>query len=94
MRSMCGWRKPLLLALVWGALLATNAAAQQASGIAGVVRDSGGLPIPGVTVEAASPVLIEKTRTVVSDGIAAFTIADDRIVAIDLVVDPEKLPRI
>ena len=33
--------------------------------IAGVVRDASGAVLPGVTVEAASPVLIEKVRTVV-----------------------------
>src|SRR5690349_4950921 len=78
MRNVRDWCKLLLLALVWGAFAATNAAAQQASGIAGVVRDSGGLPMPGVTVEAASPVLIEKTRTVVTDGEGRFTIVDLR----------------
>ena len=44
------------------------ASAQQASGIAGVVRDTSGAVLPGVTVEAASPALIEKVRTVVTDG--------------------------
>ena len=34
----------------------------QASGIAGVVRDTSGAVLPGVTVEASSPALIEKTR--------------------------------
>ena len=36
--------------------------------IAGVVRDPSAAVLPGVTVAAASPVLIEKSRTVVSDG--------------------------
>src|SRR5262249_47933871 len=36
--------------------------------IAGVVRDPSGGVLPGVTVEAASPALIEKVRTVVTDG--------------------------
>lgn len=35
--------------------------------IAGVVRDSTGAVLPGVTVEAASPVLLEKVRTVTTD---------------------------
>jgi hypothetical protein len=43
------------------------ATAQGTSGIAGVVRDSSGAVLPGVTIEAASPALIEKIRTVVSD---------------------------
>ena len=42
--------------------------AQSGSSIAGVVRDSSGAVLPGVTVEAASPALIEKVRTVVTDG--------------------------
>src|ERR1041385_2760441 len=36
--------------------------------IAGQVKDASGAVLPGVTVEAASPVLIEKTRTVTTDG--------------------------
>ena len=35
---------------------------------AGVVRDASGGVLPGVTVEVASPVLIEKVRTTVTDG--------------------------
>src|SRR5688572_24533399 len=43
-----------------------SAAFAQAS-ITGVVRDSSGAVLPGVTVEASSPDLIEKVRTAVSD---------------------------
>jgi hypothetical protein len=50
------------------------ALAQQASGIAGVVRDASGGVLPGVTVEAASPALIEKARTVVTDGEGRYNI--------------------
>ncbi len=57
---------------------ATDARAQQASGIAGVVRDSAGLAMPGVTVEASSPALIEKVRSVVTDGEGRFNIVDLR----------------
>src|ERR1051325_11713458 len=42
--------------------------AQQASGIAGTVRDVSGAVLPGVSVEAASPALIERVRVAVSDG--------------------------
>jgi Carboxypeptidase regulatory-like domain len=45
-----------------------------AQAIAGVVRDASGGVMPGVTVEAASPVLIEKTRTVVTDGEGQYKI--------------------
>ncbi len=47
--------------------------ALQAS-IAGVVKDSSGAVLPGVSVEASSPVLIEKSRTVVSDGTGRYRI--------------------
>ncbi len=66
------------MALVWASLLAPPAWAQQASGIAGVVRDSAGLAMPGVTVEAASPALIEKVRSVTSDGEGRYNIVDLR----------------
>ena len=47
-------------------------------GIAGVVKDTTGAVLPGVTVEAASPALIEKVRTVVSDGEGLYKIVDLR----------------
>src|SRR5437867_1738578 len=52
------------------ALLPLAAAAQsETSGaLAGVVKDTTGALLPGVTVEASSPALIEKVRTVVTDG--------------------------
>ena len=42
--------------------------AQEAASIVGVVQDSSGAVLPGVTVEAASDVLIEKSRSAVTDG--------------------------
>ena len=42
-------------------------AASAQSQITGVVTDSSGAVLPGVTVEAASPALIEKVRTAVTD---------------------------
>ena len=47
--------------------------AVQAS-IAGVVRDPSGAVLPGVTVEASSPVLIEKSRSAISDGTGRYRI--------------------
>jgi hypothetical protein len=44
--------------------------------IAGVIRDASAAVLPGVTVEASSPALIEKTRTVVSDGTGQYRITD------------------
>jgi hypothetical protein len=57
-------------------LLAAPGWAQQASGIAGVVRDTSGGVLPGVTVEAASPVLIEKVRVVITDDQGRYNITD------------------
>src|SRR5580765_2206799 len=46
--------------------------------IAGVVKDTTGAVMPGVTVEASSPALIEKIRTVVTDAQGQYKIADLR----------------
>jgi hypothetical protein len=46
--------------------------------IAGSVKDSSGAVLPGVTVEASSPVLIEKTRSVVTSGTGQYAIVDLR----------------
>ena len=65
--STLGRRLALLLTalLLHLAAGATDARAQAAqASIAGVVRDASGAVLPGVTVEAASPALIEKVRTV------------------------------
>src|SRR5438874_9319712 len=52
--------------------------AQQASGIAGTVADSSGAVLPGVTVEASSPALIEKVRSVVTAADGRYNIVDLR----------------
>lgn len=54
--------------LTWVVLMPTLAAAQVSPTLAGVVRDTSGAVLPGVTVEASSDVLIEKSRTAVTDG--------------------------
>jgi len=56
------------------ALLPGVATAQGTSSIAGSVKDASGAVLPGVTVEAASPALIEKVRTVVTDGSGNYKI--------------------
>jgi hypothetical protein len=58
-----------------GVILAPATASAQA-GIAGVVRDTTGAVMPGVTVEASSPVLIERIRVVVSDSAGQYKIVD------------------
>jgi hypothetical protein len=49
-----------------------------ASGIAGIVRDASGAVLPGVTVEATSPALIERVRTVTTDEQGQYRIVDLR----------------
>src|SRR5262245_49904631 len=51
---------------------------QSAGAIAGQVRDTTGAILPGVTVEASSPALIEKVRTVVTDSTGQYKIVDLR----------------
>ena len=58
------------------ALLFSTAAAAQT--ITGTVRDVSGAAMPGVTVEVASPVLIEKVKSDVTDGNGTYRITDLR----------------
>src|SRR5438874_183332 len=58
-------------------LFAPSPARAQAS-IAGSIRDTSGGVLPGVTVEAASPALIEKVRSAVTDGTGQYRIVDLR----------------
>ena len=55
-----------------------SAQAVSSGSIAGVVRDATGAVLPGVTVEAASPALIEKVRSAVTDGEGRYNIVDLR----------------
>jgi hypothetical protein len=65
----------LIVAAGW-LLLPATASAQSA--FTGVVRDTSGAVLPGVTVEAASDALIEKTRSVVTDGNGTYRLVDLR----------------
>jgi hypothetical protein len=69
-----------LFALGWMLLHACTSSAQVAtsSGFAGTVKDATGAVLPGVTVEAASPALIERVRTVVTDEQGTYRILDLR----------------
>ena len=69
------YRVVKVIAAVAGILLLPSLAFAQAT-ITGVIRDASAAVLPGVSVEAASPVLIEKTRTVVSDGTGQYRITD------------------
>ena len=67
----------MLVVFVVAAPSVTSAQSGQ-SAIAGVVRDSTGAVLPGVTVEASSPALIEKSRSAVSDEAGQYRVVDLR----------------
>jgi hypothetical protein len=74
-------RRSVVVVLGVGAvvlLAATAAFAQIGSGISGVVRDPSGGVLPGVVVEAASPALIEGSRSTVTDANGQYQIIDLR----------------
>ncbi|HEY2153824.1 MAG TPA: carboxypeptidase regulatory-like domain-containing protein [Vicinamibacterales bacterium] len=54
------------------------AAAHAQSTLTGVVKDASGAVLPGVTVEASSPALIEKTRSVTTDETGGYRLVDLR----------------
>ena len=66
----------LVAAFVCAVFLPTAAYAQ--ASLTGVARDASGAVLPGVTVEAASPVLIEKVRVTVTDGSGRFQLINLR----------------
>jgi hypothetical protein len=66
-----------VLALLVGAA-AASAQTAQSGAIAGEVKDTTGAVMPGVTVEAASPALIEKVRTAVTDSQGRYQITELR----------------
>src|SRR5713226_2733702 len=70
---MNGFKRSMLVAIVAALVTAT---AGQAQTIAGTVRDATGAVMPGVTVEAASPALIEKVRSAASDGAGQYRIVN------------------
>src|SRR6266853_3918593 len=67
---------PKCLAILVVLLLPATVFAQ--ASLTGTARDASGAVLPGVTVEAASPALIEKTRTAVTDGSGQYRITDLR----------------
>lgn len=72
-------RKVLLTCLVVGsAYVALPDAVEAQSAIAGVVRDTSGAVLPGVTVEASSSALIEKVRSAVSNDAGQYRVVDLR----------------
>jgi hypothetical protein len=66
--------RPVVVAVALFLFLPSTAMAQTQASIAGVARDSSGAVLPGVTVEAASPSLIEKVRATVTDDRGQYRI--------------------
>jgi hypothetical protein len=66
------------VAVVWLALILIPCAASAQSAITGLVTDASGAILPGVTVEASSPALIEKLRSAVTDDRGRYAIVDLR----------------
>ena len=72
MRGLLG-TVALLMCIVLLPAAASVQTENQAS-ITGVVRDASGGVLPGVTVEVASPDLIERVRTAVTDGAGQYRV--------------------
>jgi hypothetical protein len=69
-------RRCLVVALAM--LIAFPAVARAQSAMTGTVKDTSGAVLPGVTVEAASDALIEKSKVAVTDGEGRYLITDLR----------------
>ncbi|HEY9463412.1 MAG TPA: carboxypeptidase regulatory-like domain-containing protein, partial [Vicinamibacterales bacterium] len=76
MRNVLRQCVPVLLLALGLLSLPCVSAAQVLGTIAGTVSDASGAVLPGVTVEASSPALIEKTRTAVTDGAGQYRIVN------------------
>ncbi|HVG83175.1 MAG TPA: carboxypeptidase regulatory-like domain-containing protein, partial [Vicinamibacterales bacterium] len=70
-----GWRSAIL---VWALVVLASPLAYAQSGFTGTVRDTSGAVLPGVTVEVASPVLIEGSKTDVTGAEGTYRIVDLR----------------
>ena len=73
---MARWSR--LGVLIAALVLFNSTAAHAQASVAGAVKDASGAVLPGVTVEAASPALIEKARSVVTDDTGQYKIVDLR----------------
>ena len=75
------WTQLTVIGVMWFVTMIVPMAASAQVGtasITGVVRDTSGAVLPGVTVEASSPALIEKVRSVVTDGTGQYRVVDLR----------------
>ncbi len=68
----------MTVVMTFVSLLGVSASARAQSAIAGVVEDASNAALPGVTVVASSPALIEKSRSTVTDSSGQYKIVDLR----------------
>src|SRR5262249_28194119 len=66
------------IAVVCACTVVAPAAAFAQATITGTVKDTSGAVLPGATVEAASPVLIEKVKSATTDSAGLYRIVDLR----------------
>src|SRR5688500_10799578 len=71
-------RVSIRLTVIVAAVVLLPAAVFAQGSITGVVRDASGAVLPGVTVEASSPALIEKVRSAVTDSAGQYRIENLR----------------
>lgn len=71
-------RLSLSIAFFCASVLLVPATVSAQASISGLVQDASGGVLPGVTVEVASPVLIEKVRTATTDGAGLYRVTDLR----------------
>jgi hypothetical protein len=69
-------RVVICTAVLCAGIVLAPASAYAQAGIAGIVKDTTGAVMPGVTVEASSPALIEKSRVAISDSAGQYKIVD------------------
>ena len=74
---MRGWLRIALLTVL-AASVPRMSFAQAGASLTGVARDESGAVLPGVVVEASSPVLIEKSRSATTDGTGRYVIPELR----------------
>src|SRR6476620_1459925 len=71
-------RRARTAAVLFAAILAAPSRGWAQSTIAGLATDASGAVLPGVTVEAASPVLIEGVRSAVTDASGRYSVVNLR----------------
>ena len=73
---MARWSR--LGVLIAALVLFNSTAAYAQASVAGAVKDASGAVLPGVTVEVASPALIEKVRSAITGADGRYNIVDLR----------------